>query len=154
VPSNKLFMRISKKNRYLLLMMLFCLSAGVFCEVWAKSKLSGIDSLAREYQSFREQHKKQKSGEFNKGLDAWDGRMHFVMEELGERLGTPGHTRSDIVRIMGKPDTVQGILSQEKKNPPIKETRLVYFWRGWHDYLFFVCQKDTIIKADWYFSGE
>jgi hypothetical protein len=147
-------MRITKKIRYLLLSILFCLSAGIFFEAWTKTKQTSIDSLAQAYRSLREQHQKQKSGEFNKDLDAWNGRMHLVMEELGERLGTPGHTKNDIVSIMGKPDTVIVARGQEGKTPTIGEIHLVYFWRGWHDYLFFICQKDTIMKADWYFAGE
>ena len=147
-------MSVSKKIGYLLLMILVCLSAGAFFGAWAKTNRTSTDSLAREFKAFREQLKKQKTGEFNKDLDAWDGRLRVVMEELGKRLGTPGHTRDDIVSIMGKPDTVMVMRDQERKTPPIKETCLVYFWRGWHDYLFFVCQKDTIKEAGWYFAGE
>ena len=147
-------MRITKKIRYLVWSMLFCLSAGIFFEAWAKTKQTSIDSLAKVYRSLREQHQKQKSGEFNKDLDAWDGRMHHVMEELGKRLGTPGYTKNDIVSFMGKPDTVMVVRGLEDKTPPTEVIHLVYFWRGWHDYLFFACQKDTIMKAGWYFAGE
>jgi hypothetical protein len=140
--------------RRLFSMAVFCLLAGFFNGSLSLTKQTGIDSLAKEYHSLRSKHKKQKPGTFNKDLDAWDGRMHAVMNDLGSRLGTPGHTKSDIVRIMGKPDAVLPIRDPEEKNKAPEETRLVYFWRGWHDYLFFVCRKDSVIKSDWYFAGE
>ena len=147
-------MSISKMIRYLLLMILICFSAGALLGAVAKTNQTSTDSLAREYHSLRKQHKMQKAGTFDKNLDAWDGRLRVVMEELGKRLGTPGRTRNDVVGTMGKPDTVMVLHDQEGKDPAKDETRLIYFWRGWHDYLFFVCRKDTIMKTEWFYAGE
>jgi hypothetical protein len=132
----------------------FCLIGGLLPGACAKTGQDTIKSLAREYQSLRKRHKTQDKGKFDKNLDAWDGRLRVVMEELGKRLGTAGHSRSEIVRIIGKPDTVLAVRDGDGTKSDIQDIRLIYFWRGWHDYLFFVCQKDSIKKAEWYFAGE
>ncbi len=102
--------------------------------------------LLEEYKELRKEKKKHyNTGEFNHDLDAWDGRMHNVMIELGDYFGKPIWKKSDIINFLGEPDAT------EKKNG---EEKLVYFWRGWHDYLYFTCKNGIIQSSEWYFAFE
>lgn len=31
---------------------------------------------------------------------------------------------------------------------------LIYFWRGWHDFLFFITEKGVIVDHGWWFAYE
>jgi len=101
--------------------------------------------LADEYRTLRKKKGHFNGGEWADDLDRWDGRMHSVMAQLGQNLGTPEHTESEITGLMGEPDsrpTVNG------------DTHLIYLWRGWHDYLYFICRNGRVKESRWYFAYE
>jgi hypothetical protein len=122
-----------------------------------------INALADQYQQLRARQKALPAGTFDKELSGSDGQLSEVMEQLGKQLGNPEYSQEDIIRLMGKPDEV--MKSGDFQPPsigqddlsgiiPKDEVRLVYYWRGRHDYLYFI-SKDGIIKsAHWYFAGE
>ena len=31
---------------------------------------------------------------------------------------------------------------------------LIYFWRGWHDFIFFISEKGVIVDHGWWFAYE
>jgi hypothetical protein len=31
---------------------------------------------------------------------------------------------------------------------------LIYFWRGWHDFLFFISEEGVIVDHGWWFAYE
>lgn len=31
---------------------------------------------------------------------------------------------------------------------------LIYFWRGWHDFLFFITEKGVVVDHGWWFAYE
>ncbi len=124
---------------------------------------SALAALAEQYHSLRARQKAQLQGEFDKELRGAGGQLEKVLTELGQHLGKPQYTQQDIVRIMGEPDASKtageflppsidhhaprGVIAKD-------ETILIYFWRGWHDYLFFVSRHGKITGAYWYFAGE
>ena len=104
-----------------------------------------VVELAKKFQDLRKEKGHFSGGDWNDALDSYGGQLHTTMVALGELLGQPAYARTDIVRLMGEPDAVR---SQKGKE------HLIYFWRGWHDYLYFVCQDDVIQEAKWYFAYE
>jgi hypothetical protein len=101
--------------------------------------------LGEEYRILRNRKGHYNGGVWDDDLDRWGGRMHSVMVQLGQNLGTPGRGESDIKGLMGEPDsrrTVKG------------GTHLIYLWRGWHDYLYFVCRNGKVKESRWYFAYE
>ena len=104
-----------------------------------------ISELLEEYAELRKERGHFDGGEWDEDLDSWGGRLHTAMTRLGETLGHPPHARADVVRLMGEPDAVRERDTEE---------HLIYFWRGWHDYLYFVCRDGVVQEAQWYFAGE
>jgi hypothetical protein len=102
-------------------------------------------ALAREYRDLRQQSSHWKGGTWNDDVDQFGGRMHVVLQELAKRVSEAGQTRAQVLDLMGEPDAVRKQADEEL---------LIYFWRGWHDYLFFVCRNELIRKADWYHAYE
>jgi hypothetical protein len=68
-------------------------------------------------------------------------RSHYmlVMEQLGTKLN--GESRKAIKRVMGKPD-------ERERN------KLIYQWRGGHDYLYFTFNHGSAGKSNWYYAYE
>ena len=95
--------------------------------------------MGREYQELRKQKGHFNGGEWNAALDRWNGRKHQVMCELGTRLDK-GSTRT-LLELMGEPDAREG-------------PNWLYYWRGRHDYLFFECREDQVLKSDWWMAGD
>ena len=61
-----------------------------------------------------------------------------IMDALGKGLN--GRTRRQIAKIMGQPDSR-------------KDGQYIYFWRGWHDYLYFTFSSGKGY-AQWYYALE
>jgi hypothetical protein len=74
-----------------------------------------------------------------------------------------------IVEYLGEPDAILGNRKMTKflgiyertrrKSAPKLEPRrdrkyLIYFWRGWHDFLFFISEGDAIVDHGWWFAYE
>ena len=114
-------------------------------EVRAKAVDKKTISLANEYKNLRKQPSHWKGGQWNDAVDSFGGRMHVVLKELGKRLGDTGYSKSQLIDLIGEPD---GVRQEENKE------FLIYFWRGWHDYLYFICKEGNIQKANWYFAYE
>lgn len=115
------------------------------------SKISfGIkdDKLLRyseEYLSLRELREKSSNGEWIDDLDDYGGRMHIVMQYLGNKLGKPLYTKDDLIRFMGKPNLeYKAIVGSEYR----------YYWRGGHDYLIFSVIGNRVTHFGWYFALE
>jgi hypothetical protein len=144
----------------------------------ARAKVTGDDckglnknaaALAREYKELREKRRLLEPGKFDRDLSADKGRLHQVLSSLGEELGHPPHTEKTITRCLGAPDTVGndeqmhnflGIYNRElqKQGRNVKahgnRKYLIYFWRGWHDFLFFISEDGKITDHGWWFAYE
>jgi hypothetical protein len=85
----------------------------------------------------------------------WDGELHAVMTELGESLADGSFNTSAVVRFLGDPDRiVHGGKWHSAIRVPDGETHLVYWWRGGHDYLYFVVRRGRVRAARWWYAGE
>jgi hypothetical protein len=120
--------------------------------------------LAKQYKELRKVKGYFTGGEWNDDVDSSRGRLYTILDELRQALGNPSYKRADIVLLMGEPDAILAHDSKEylwqRGTPDLagqggaEKNLLVYFWRGWHDYVYFVCQDDTIQEAGWYFALE
>lgn len=101
--------------------------------------------LAREYRELRKGKGHFSGGAWSPELDGAGGRKHSVMVEIGNALGNPSYSRDEIVGLLGAPD------AERKQNA---EEHIIYFWRGWHDYLYFICEDGTIRGHRWHHAYE
>lgn len=84
----------------------------------------------------------------------WRGPMHAVMSTLAERLG-PGHSSKEVVALMGAPDQILRAGSNPHGHDVApNEVHLLYWWRGGHDYLYFIARKGIIVSTHWWHAGE
>lgn len=102
-------------------------------------------------------------------LRRWESDLYIAMDELKKQLSSGRHSLRRLQHCMGVPDTIidarrveQDIMLRDnvvtEAVKKIKENQdivyHIYFWRGWHDYLYFVTANNEIVKADWYFAYE
>jgi hypothetical protein len=109
-------------------------------------KNSPIDLLSGEF-------KRLKSTK-DKCCEKWNSDMHLIMSTLKENLGKEGTPTKTVILYMGKPDgnehsVPKGIVKIKKG-----EKLLVYKWRGYHDFVYFVYEKNKVKYADWYMALE
>lgn len=101
-----------------------------------------LAALGKRYRALRARDAANPPGTFDPETDGANGELFKVMDRLRERLGKAGQPGAGVRRIMGAPDAV-------------KDGRWIYFWRGWHDYLFFeVDERARIVRADWWMAGD
>ncbi len=102
-------------------------------------------------------------------LRHWESDLYIAMDELKNELGGGRYSLHQLEHCMGVPDTIidarrveQGIRLRDnvlvEAVTKIKENQdivyHIYFWRSWHDYLYFVIANNRIVKTDWYFAYE
>ena len=84
-----------------------------------------------------------------------NGPAHRVFAEVGSRLGDGTYTEHRVVELLGAPDEIfYGEDSHATVHVPKGETHLVYWWRGGHDYLYFVVRDGRVVEDKWWFAGE
>lgn len=131
-----------------------------------------VAALIREYKELREQRRRLPEGIYNKDLRDDGGKLHRVLSSLGVELGHQPYTKRIIVNCLGAPDAVRshqkmrnflGIYNRglkkaeagQKAEEQSARVYLIYFWRGWHDFLFFISDEDgAIVDHGWWFAYE
>jgi hypothetical protein len=126
-------------------------------------------SLIAEYRSLRERRGRLPAGSFDHELSAAGGRLSSVLTSLGDELGHSRLKSSTLFACMGKPDATRNhkemghlleIYNRELRKagrslkPSAKRKYLIYFWRGWHDFIFFISEDGIIIDHGWWFAYE
>lgn len=116
----------------------------------------GLQELSSQYQQLRSIQGHFQGGTWQDRIDRWAGQKHQVMTELGEALGRAGTPESEVLRWMGQPDerASPGSLSWAAVRPEQGEQLLIYCWRGHHDFLYFLCQQDRVVRSGWWMAGE
>jgi len=92
--------------------------------------------LANEYKALRKIKGLFMGGEWNEDVDKFGGRLHTVLGKLMKKLEGGNYAKPEVISLLGKPDST-------------KKENLIYFWRGWHDYVEFKVENDKIVKAIW-----
>jgi hypothetical protein len=125
--------------------------------------------LARQYRELRAKRRQLAPGVRLKELDDFGGRLHRTLSDLGVELGHPPHTKRFVIECLGEPDAIFGhremlnylgvyYRGRPKAERKAQEQRnrkyLIYWWRGWHDFLFFISEEDVIVDHGWWFAYE
>jgi hypothetical protein len=128
-----------------------------------------LAALIEEYRGLRERRRRLPAGKFDNDLSGHGGRLHEVLSALGPALGHPPETKQNLQACLGEPDAIRSgqrmnnfleIYLRERrkagKEPLAKRKReyLIYFWRGWHDFIFFVNEGGHIVDYGWWFAYE
>lgn len=139
-----------------------------------KNKCEGLSQkaarLVSQYKVLRDRRLTATApGIFDKDLQGHGGKLHRVLSALGVELGHPPHTKKNVVNCLGKPDAVRNNARMRKfleiYNRELRKTGrktedksdreyLIYFWRGWHDFLFFISRRGMIVDHGWWFAYE
>ena len=108
-------------------------------------------------------------GERDKELSDAGGKLSKVLSSLGVELGHPPYTKRTIIECLGTPDAIKnhrqmtpllGVYNRELEKAGRKIVKksnrqyLIYFWRGWHDFLFFISEDGLIVDHGWWFAYE
>jgi hypothetical protein len=135
------------------------------CQALDKKVIALID----QYKELRERRRHLPDGAYDKDLRNHGGKLHRVLQSLGTELGHPPSTKKTIVECLGEPDAIWnnaqmarylGIYERGRKKAggelrakPDREY-LVYYWRGGHDFLFFINSGGLIVDHGWWFAYE
>ena len=125
--------------------------------------------LIRQYKELRERRRLLPEGTFDRDISAWGGKLHRVISALGVELGHQPFTRDLIVKCVGEPDQVwtkeqmviyldiyhQNLKAAGRQPQEHKDSEyLVYYWRGAHDFMFFISNQGKIVDHGWWFAYE
>jgi hypothetical protein len=128
-----------------------------------------VAALISQYRELRDKRRQLAQGNHDRDLDDHGGKLHEVLSSLGVELGHPPYTKKNIVTCLGEPDAIRshkrmrnylGIYQNELRKAGRKvEERgdreyLIYFWRGWHDFIFFISEDGVIVDHGWWFAYE
>jgi hypothetical protein len=128
-----------------------------------------IAALASEYRDLRERRRQLPQGTFDRDLSADGGRLSKVLSRLGKELGHPPNRKKIVTDCLGEPDATRNheqmhgfleIYNRELRKAGRKvedkgaREYLIYFWRGWHDFLFFIVEGGVIVDHGWWFAYE
>jgi len=100
--------------------------------------------LSQQFQKWRDEN--------NACHRKWKSDLQLMMEELGTRLAASRVRRKEILKFMGTPDHESDALDMIKLNTG--EHIMVYHWRGWHDWMYFVIRKNRVVRMKWWYAYE
>jgi hypothetical protein len=122
------------------------------------------EEFAAEFVRLRAVQGHFQGGSWNDDVDAWSGRKHRVMLDLGSRLSAAGCKQERLTDLLGSPDRIarpgDAIFDEvsrqaEFEEPPGPDYELlVYYWRGARDYLYFTADGETILGSGWWHAYE
>ncbi|HMZ81919.1 MAG TPA: hypothetical protein PLL06_19640 [Acidobacteriota bacterium] len=126
-----------------------------FCTpVQAQAHSPTLEQQAAQFRAYREALRKDTHRQKIE-LRHWNGPVHKLMSELGDRLEQDHLPEKQVIKLLGKPDDV---ISGGKRHSgmlvPKNEKHLLYWWRGGHDYLYLVVRQGKIAEARWWYAGE
>lgn len=114
-----------------------------------------LAELASRFREYRVELRREESREERPELRAWDGPVHALMSDLGERIEKEHLDSERLVKLLGVPDEAFGAGARhDGARIPPGESHLVYWWRGGHDYLYFVVRDERVVEARWWYAGE
>lgn len=113
-----------------------------------------LEHQAAQFRAYREALRKDTNRQQTE-LRHWNGPVHKLMSELGDRLELEHLPEKQVIKLLGKPDEV--VSSGRQHNGirvPKNEKHFIYWWRGGHDYLYLVVRQGKIAEARWWYAGE
>lgn len=131
----------------------------------AQIDYSSMDSrdLSAEFKTLGRIRGHFKGGAWDNRVDTWMGPKHRLMIRLQSFLAA-GVSEQEVISLLGPPDltAVRGddlflLVDRSKKftmPASISYRLLIYYWRGKHDFLYFVCQQEDVLGSGWWYAGE
>jgi hypothetical protein len=125
-----------------------------------------IVALISQYKELRDKGRRLPDGTYDRDLRDYGGKIHRVMDALGLELGRPPFTRPIILECLGEPDAIKkgkqmspylDIYNRElrkyralrkagrKLEKKSNREYLIYYWRGGHDFIFFINEGGLIV---------
>ena len=86
--------------------------------------------------------------------DAVNSDLYKIMCWFEKKFGVEGINISLIIKHMGMPGGTEKELLFAEIELEEKEKALVYFWRGYHDFLYFVYEDNKVKYAKWFIIEE
>jgi hypothetical protein len=86
--------------------------------------------------------------------DAINSDLYKIMCWFEKKLGTEGTDISQVIKYMGMPNGTEKELLLADIELEEEEKALVYFWRGYHDFLYFVYKDNKVKYAEWFIIDE
>ena len=130
----------------------------------SKDNGSLIADIAAEFRGLRTVKGHFEGGAWNAEVDKWMGRKHRVMIQLQSRLSAGRYNRAQLVEWLGPPDRIDPAddagFDSIMRLPAIKIPAdglyelLIYYWRGPHDFLYFVSRENSIVDSGWWYAGD
>lgn len=159
---------LTKDMRLKLLIMLipFLLVGCAPLETAAGSGMTAtpVEDIAIEFKRLRAVKGHFDGGDWNVDVDEWMGLKHQLMIELGSCLGRGEYSESEVIRLLDSPDAIarEGdeffdlVSDQAEFQGPVTGPYqlMIYYWRGTHDFLYFVSQDGAIVSSGWWYAGE
>jgi hypothetical protein len=122
------------------------------------------EEMAAEFRELRTVKGHFQGGAWNADVDAWMGRKHQIMVDLGAQLAAGGCSQENVLALLGAPDQIaregDAVFDQVRSLPDFEEPPggpnelLIYEWRGDHDFLYLVCRDTTVIGSGWWYAGD
>ena len=146
----------------------FSINAATCLPVYAtqENRISQIplEQIAADFRRLRRVPGHFGGGKWNDDVDRWMGTKHRLMLELGTRLGHSKLSKSDVMQLLNPPDQIalkgdplyQEIITHAGYNELLDTPYefLIFYWRGRHDFLYFIFQGGNIIGSNWWYGGE
>ena len=104
-----------------------------------------LKKLGKEYQRMKK--------DANKCCEKFGSDYQKLMQALSEKLGKTGGDSCCVVSIMGAPDAADVPMQYGIFNSG-NEKIMVYWWRHWHDFVYFIVENGKIKKVKWFFAYE
>lgn len=118
------------------------------------SEKSNLEHQAAQFRAYRIALKKDANRQQTE-LRHWNGPVHKLMSELGDRLELEHLPEKQVIKLLGKPDEIiKGGKYHNGMLVPKHEKHLIYWWRGGHDYLYLIIRQGKIAEAKWWYAGE
>jgi hypothetical protein len=122
------------------------------------------EEIAAQFRDLRTIKGHFQDGDWNADVDAWMGRKHQLMIQLGTRLGPGDCRRAQVVQLLGPPDLAaregDASFNEVSRLPEFEKPAagpyelLIYYWRGAHDFLYFTAQGETVLSSGWWYAGD
>lgn len=106
---------------------------------------SELQNAIDTFQRLRIQESHFEGGEYNPKIDPFESEMHLAMLVIEKAFKEKSLSPQGLKMQLGEPDA-----TQDQEGAP----RWIYFWRGWHDYLYFEIADEKVTRVGWFFAGE
>lgn len=122
-----------------------------------------IEYIAFKFRLLRTINWHFEGGTWNDDVDKWMARKHRLLIRLESHLAA-GASESRVIGLLGPPDQTahkgDALFKMIRRLPEFKESArgpyalLIYYWRGSHDFLYFITRGETILASAWWHAED